>query len=250
MRSSVLLGFCGLCAAAVAVPAAAQQPAPAPAAAQKPAAPPAPVTVAPETGPFSLEQATAGLKGKGPLQATLEIQQKSKPFATLRCDLFDEKAPLAVANFVGLARGVRPFKDPKSGQWVKRPLYEGMTIHRVIPDYILQAGDPQCQNDTNCAGKGGFGDPGYAFPDELDNGLRPTQGGALAMANRGPNTNGSQFFITERETPFLLGQQTLFGQCGDLGDIKKIVAVERGPRDTPKEPIVIKKVTISRKARP
>ncbi len=241
MRVWMMIGTFSCLVCLVSTPAWAVDPGP-----PKPAAVP---IVAPDTGPFTMEQATAGLKGKGGLVATLEIVQKNKPLATLHCELFADKAPLSVANFVGLARGVRAFKEPKGGQWVKRPLYDGMTIHRVVPEYIIQAGDPQCQNDPNCGNRAGYGDPGYAFPDELENGLRPTQGGVLAMANRGPNTNGSQFFITEREALFLLGQQTIFGQCAEVAEIKKITAVPRGPRDMPNDAVIIKKVTISHKAR-
>jgi len=203
----------------------------------------------PTGGKFTLEQATEGLKGKGALTAAMEITVAGKPLGTLHCELLPDKAPVAVANFVGLARGLRPFRDPRSQAWVKRPLYDGMVFHRVVPGYIIQAGDPQCQNDPGCMGRAGTGDPGYQFPDEISDDLRMDQGGVLAMANRYPGINGSQFFITEKESPWLAGHQTIFGKCAEVELVQKISAVKRGPRDMPEEPVLIKKLTISRKAK-
>src|SRR6187200_1887310 len=137
----------------------------------------------PAKGNFTLEQATKGLSGSGPLTAKIETT-----LGTFTCELFDKQAPITVANFVGLARGTRPWKDPKTGQWVqKKPFYDGLIFHRVIPDFMIQGGDPMG------VGRGG---PGYQFGDEFTPELR-MQPGTLAMANAGPSTNGSQFFITE-----------------------------------------------------
>ncbi len=188
---------------------------------------------------ISLEDATKGVKGTGTLMAKIDIEQAGKTLGSFTCELFDKQAPKTVANFVGLARGVRPWKDPKTGEWVKKPMYDGTVFHRVIPEFMIQGGDPKAN---------GTGDPGYEFPDELAEGLQMDKGGVLAMANRGPNTNGSQFFITEKATPWLTGKHTIFGQCQPLELEMKIARVPTGPRNMPTEPVVIKKVTITRGA--
>src|SRR3954470_21861556 len=108
----------------------------------------------PAKGHFTLDQATKGLSGSGPLTAKIETT-----VGTINCELFDKQAPVTVANFVGLARGVRPWKDPKTGKWVKKPLYDGTIFHRVIPEFMIQGGDPKGT---------GTGDPGYEFGDEFD----------------------------------------------------------------------------------
>jgi peptidyl-prolyl cis-trans isomerase A (cyclophilin A) len=184
-----------------------------------------------------LDAALKGLKGAGPLTAKIDIEQGGKPLGSFTCELFEKQAPKTVANFVGLARGERPFKDPKSGEWVKKPFYNGLTFHRVIPDFMIQGGDPSGN---------GTGDPGYMFGDEFDDSLKMDKGGILAMANRGPGTNGSQFFITEKATPWLTGRHTIFGACEPLALVTKIASVPKGARDLPSEPVVMKKVTISR----
>lgn len=205
----------------------------------------------PAAGTFNLDLATAGLPGKGAasLSATLEIHSEGKPLVTLRCELYGDKAPLAVANFVGLARGIRPYKDAKTSAWVKRPFYDGMAIHRVIPEFLFQAGDPACIEDPTCMGRAGTGDPGYSFANETHETLPFDRPGRLGMAHRGPGTNGSQFFITEKATPWLSNHYTLFGTCGDVEAIKKITAVPRGQRDLPTAPLLIKKITIARKTK-
>ena len=101
---------------------------------------------------ITLEQAEKGIKGSGPLEAKLDIEQGGKPLGTFTCELFSDQTPKTVANFVGLARGIRPFQDPKTGQWVKRPFYDGLIFHRVIPEFMIQGGDPEGN---------GRGDPGY-----------------------------------------------------------------------------------------
>jgi peptidyl-prolyl cis-trans isomerase A (cyclophilin A) len=140
---------------------------------------------------------------------------------------------------VGLARGVRPFKD-KTGQWVKKPLYDGLVFHRVIPGFMIQGGDP------DGTGRGG---PGYEFADEIVPDLKLDKPGVLAMANKGPGTNGSQFFITEKETAWLTGRHTVFGQCEPSELVGKVTAVPRGPGDRPTDAVTIKKVTILRGAK-
>jgi peptidyl-prolyl cis-trans isomerase A (cyclophilin A) len=190
--------------------------------------------------PLTLEEATKGLKSSGSLMAKIEVDQGGKAMGTFVCELFDAKAPKTVANFVGLARGLRPWLDPKSGQWVKKPLYDGLTFHRVIPDFMIQGGDPKGN---------GTGDPGYTFEDEFDQSLVMDKPGLLAMANRGPATNGSQFFITEKGAPWLTGKYTIFGQCQPL-DLEMKIARVAANNYVPAEKVVMKKVTISRGSLP
>jgi len=187
---------------------------------------------------IALADALKGVRGSGQLMAKIDVEQGGKPFGSFLCSLHEKETPKTVANFVGLALGVRPFKDSKSGQWVKRPFYDGLVFHRVIPDFMVQGGDPQG------TGRGG---PGYEFEDELVDTLRMDNAGILAMANKGPGTNGSQFFITEKGAPWLSGKHTIFGACEPTDLVKKLTGVARGPGDRPVEPISIKKVTISRK---
>lgn len=217
-----------------------------PAASKPAAAAPAPATpVDPAKATLTLPQATLGLKGIGPLMATIEIVREGKPPQALHCELFADKAPKTVANFIGLARGLRLWKDPKQGQWVKRPLYDGNALHRVIPELLIQGGDPNCSVDQNCRSAAGTGDPGYTADDEIRPELRFDRGGRLAMANRGPGTAGSQFFITEREASWLTGGHTIFGQCDGAELISELSHMETGSRDLPKSRLTIKRVTIS-----
>jgi peptidyl-prolyl cis-trans isomerase A (cyclophilin A) len=135
---------------------------------------------------------------KGPLYATFKTSM-----GDVVVQLFEDKAPKTVANFVGLASGTKEWTDPKTGEKVKRPLYNGTIFHRVIPGFMIQGGDPLGN---------GTGGPGYKFEDEFNPDLRHTKGGILSMANAGPNTNGSQFFITHVPTPHLNGKHTVFGK--------------------------------------
>ena len=187
----------------------------------------------PAKGKFTLEQATKGLSGSGPLTAKIETT-----LGTFTCELYEKQAPITVANFVGLARGTRPWKDPKTGQWVeKKPLYDGLIFHRVIPGFMVQGGDPLGV---------GTGNPGYRFEDEFSPDLKFDKPGLLAMANAGPTTNGSQFFITEGTPMHLTGRHTIFGLCEPVSLVSKITGVKRGPRDKPETDVVMKKVTITR----
>jgi peptidyl-prolyl cis-trans isomerase A (cyclophilin A) len=147
----------------------------------------------------------------------------------ITCTLFPDQAPLTVANFIGLATGTKAWKDPKTGKMMQGvPLYNGTIFHRVIPNFMIQGGDPVGN---------GSGDPGYSFKDEFSPSLTFDQPGRLAMANSGPNTNGSQFFITEVPTPHLNGKHTIFGQCQDLNLVKKIARMAADPRsDRPYDP--------------
>lgn len=150
--------------------------------------------------------------------------------------LFNDKAPKTVENFVGLAEGTKEWTDPKTGEKVKKPFYNGLTFHRIIPDFMVQAG---CPLGT------GTGNPGYRFEDEFGPGLKHDKPGMLSMANAGPNTNGSQFFITVAPTPWLDGKHAIFGEVVEGMDVVlKISTSPRGPMDRPTEPIVMSKVTI------
>ena len=157
-----------------------------------------------------MADATSGLQGKGPLMATIRTS-----LGELQCELFDSKAPVTVANFVGLARGLRPFKDV-SGDWVSRPLYDGTIFHRVIPGFMIQGGDPRGN---------GSGEPGYVIPDENWDGAKHDRAGLLCMANRGPNTNGAQFFITDAGAPHLDKNYTIFGDCSPVSVVHAIANV-------------------------
>lgn len=149
--------------------------------------------------------------------------------------LFDAKAPETVANFVGLATGKKEWTDP-SGKKVKKPLYNGTIFHRIIPGFMIQGGDPEGQ---------GTGGPGYTFKDEFDSSLVFNKPYLLAMANRGPATNGSQFFITVKETPWLNGRHTIFGEVtSGQKVVDKIVNAPQGPGNRPNDPVSIKSITI------
>jgi peptidyl-prolyl cis-trans isomerase A (cyclophilin A) len=152
----------------------------------------------------------------------------------ITCTLFQDKAPLTVENFIGLAEGTKTWKNPVSGATKHTPLYDGTIFHRVIPGFMIQGGDP--------AGNGS-GDPGYKFKDEITD-LKFDRPGRLAMANSGPNTNGSQFFITEVATPHLNGHHTIFGQCDDLPLIEHIANVPRDANDKPRTAVRIKHIKI------
>jgi len=156
----------------------------------------------------------------------------------ITCTLFPDKAPLSVANFIGLATGTKEWKDPKTGKMMKGvPLYNGTIFHRVIPNFMIQGGDP--------AGSGS-GDVGFQIKDEVSPGLTFDQPGRLAYANAGPNTNGSQFFITEAPAEYLNGHYSIFGQCQDVDVVKKIARLARDPRnDRPYDPPKITKIKIS-----
>ena len=158
---------------------------------------------------------------------------------TVVCKLFTKDAPKTVENFVGLATGEKDWKHPGTGEEKKgESLYEGTLFHRCIPDFMIQGGDPLGR---------GTGGPGYQFEDEFKSGRKFDKPGLLAMANSGPGTNGSQFFITVVPTPWLSNRHTIFGEVVKGQDVVEKVAnvVPKGANDRPKQDVVIKKLTIS-----
>jgi peptidyl-prolyl cis-trans isomerase A (cyclophilin A) len=157
------------------------------------------------------------------------------------CRLFASEAPLTVKHFVNLAEGTCEFRDPATGKWTKRPYFNGIQFHRVIPDFMVQTGDP------TATGRGG---PGFSFRDEFVPTRNFTKPGILAMANGGPNTNGSQFFITEIATEWLNQKHTIFGEILEGTDgldvVKSIARVEKTAGDKPREPLLMERVEIFR----
>lgn len=156
----------------------------------------------------------------------------------LTCVLFPDKAPIGVANFIGLARGTKDWTNPATNHKMHGvPLYSGTIFHRVIPTFMIQGGDPIGT---------GEGDPGYKFKNETSPDLQFDRPGRLAYANAGPDTNGSQFFVTEVPYPSLNGGYTIFGQCDDpsVELVKKIARLPRNGNDRPNDPPKINKITI------
>ncbi len=154
------------------------------------------------------------------------------------CKLYADKTPETVANFTGLADGTKEWMDPSTGKQVKKAFYDGLGFHRVIPNFMIQGG---------CPLGNGTGGPGYQFKDEIVSGLTFDKPGLLAMANAGPGTNGSQFFITTAATPWLNGHHTIFGEVTEGMDVVYAISnVATGPQDRPKTPVIMKKVTIQK----
>lgn len=159
---------------------------------------------------------------------------------TFKVKLFDDKAPKTVANFVDLAEGKKEWTDPKTRQKVTRPFYDGLIFHRVIDGFMIQGGCPMGN---------GMGDPGYKFADEFGPGLRHDKDGYLSMANAGPNTNGSQFFITLAATPWLDNKHAIFGEVIEGIDIVRAIGkTKTGAQDRPVKDIVVESVKIEKTA--
>ncbi len=175
-----------------------------------------------------LAAATAGVGGKG--DDLLAVFRTT--MGDLTCRLFHDKAPKTVANFVGLATGNGTPAHPVPG---KKPFYDGTVFHRVIPEFMIQAGDPKGN---------GTGDPGYTIKDEFHADLRHDKPGILSMANRGPDTGGSQFFITEKPTQWLDRKHAVFGECKPIDVVRKIARVPVDPPNRPREDVKINKLEI------
>ena len=171
--------------------------------------------------------------GDGELRAVIQTNK-----GDIEVELFEERAPKTVANFVGLATGQRAYKDLETFEETTGPFYDGVIFHRIIPNFMVQGGDP------SGSGRGG---PGYKFADEFHPELRHDAPGKLSMANAGPDTNGSQFFITLRETPHLNDKHAVFGEVVDGMDVVHDIAqVETDGRDRPKDDVVMKHVEVKR----
>jgi peptidyl-prolyl cis-trans isomerase A (cyclophilin A) len=154
--------------------------------------------------------------------------------------LLEKEAPKTVENFVGLAEGTKEFTNEKTGKKEKRPFYDGLIFHRVIPDFMIQGG---------CPHGSGMGGPGYKFADEFHPSLKHAKQGKLSMANSGPNTNGSQFFITVAATPWLDNRHTIFGEVVEGQDVaNKISTLPRDRSDRPNTPVTLNHVKIERVA--
>ena len=150
--------------------------------------------------------------------------------------LHKDKAPKTVANFVGLAKGTKEWTDPKTRQKTNRPLYSGVVFHRVIPEFMIQGGDPLG------TGRGG---PGYQFEDEFHRDLRHDKPGILSMANSGPNSNGSQFFVTVTETNYLNRKHSVFGEVIEGYEVVEAISeVDRDGDDRPRVPVTINSIEI------
>src|SRR5690242_14189230 len=197
------------------------------------------------TSLFGLAVLTAGVWGQA-APVTLPPNLPPGLYAVIHtsmgditAELFEKETPNTVRNFIGLARGTRPWLDPKTKQGVSRPLYDNITFHRVIPNFMIQTGDPTGTGAHNC---------GYVLKDEIVRSLKFDRPGRLAMANIGqPNTGACQFFITEKPFPDGNGMYTIFGQVvGGMELIGQIARVKRDGRDKPKEPVMLTHVDVVR----
>ncbi len=184
-------------------------------------------------GAADLARFTADLPGEGQLRVALITS-----LGTITCALHEDTAPITVANFVGLGRGLKRWVDPETQSLITdQPFYEGVIFHRVIPGFMIQTGDR--------TGTGAHG-PGYTLRDEPQSQRRHDKPGVLSMANAGPDTGGSQLFITERAAPHLDGHHVIFGQCEDLPVIQAIARLPTDSADKPREPATLKRVVFWR----
>lgn len=201
------------------------------------------LAIAQTSSPATTAARDASLRGK---PWTARVRQGETLYATFQTTagdvtvrLFTREAPKTVENFVALATGEKEWVDPRTAEKTRRPLYDGTLFHRVIPNFMIQGGDPLGQ---------GIGGPGFQFEDELLSGRKFDKPCLLAMANSGPNTNGSQFFITEKPTPWLNNHHTIFGEgvkgCEVVGKIAHLPASETRPVTD----VILKKIVISEKA--
>ena len=158
----------------------------------------------------------------------------------IACKLYETEAPVTVHTMVGLAIGKLSYVDPQTNQTTRKNFFDGLIFHRVIPEFMIQGGDPLGN------GTGHPGGPGFPYKNEVVSSLKFDTPGRLAMANAGPNTNGSQFFITEALQPALNGGYTIWGQCGNVDVVKAIARVKRDSSDRPVTPVHIQHVVVER----
>ncbi|SRR5579883_398375 len=158
----------------------------------------------------------------------------------IACKLYEKESPVTVGKMVGLAIGKLPYVDPRTHQTTRKKFFDGLTFHRVIPGFMIQGGDPLGNGTGSPEG------PGFPYQNENSPNLKFDVAGRLAMANAGPNTNGSQFFITEAPYPSLNGGYTIWGQCGNPDVVKAIASVQRDSSDKPLTPVHIQHVTVER----
>ncbi len=231
----------------------AEPPAATPAPAPTPAAPPTPDPATPAekpAAPTAEKPAPSAEKPADPAPADTSKPSASKHgpgmyahfttnHGTMVARLFDKEAPKTVENFVGLAEGKKQWRNPRTNTMVRRPYYNNLTFHRIIPGFMIQGGDPEGT---------GMGGPGFTFADEFNPKLRHNKAGILSMANSGPNTNGGQFFITLAPTPHLDDRHSVFGELVEGTDtLRAIGKVEtNGKAGMPLKPVVIKSVRIER----
>ncbi len=222
-------------------------PAPAPTPEPPPAAPPEKPAPPADKPAASTEKPSAASETPASKPASPPASAKHGPGVYARiatnhgemvARLFDKEAPKTVENFVMLAEGKKQWMNPRSRTMVRRPYYNNLTFHRVIPKFMIQGGDPEGT---------GMGGPGYTFADEFHPKLRHSKAGILSMANAGPNTNGGQFFITLGPTPHLNDRHSVFGELVEgMDTLMAIGKVPTGASDKPVEPVVIKSIRIER----
>ncbi len=187
----------------------------------------------PPVGSETAAEILATIPGEGRIHMTMVTSM-----GEIGCVMYDDLVPETVANFVGLATGTKSYVVPGGTEVARGRFYDGLIFHRVIANFMIQGGDPLGR---------GTGGPGYRFNDEFDASLRHDRPGTLSMANSGPNTNGSQFFITEVATPHLDDRHSVFGHCDNVDVVQRIARVPTGPRDQPVTPVTIETITFERR---
>jgi peptidyl-prolyl cis-trans isomerase A (cyclophilin A) len=199
------------------------------------------------TLPLALHAQTVSPAGQADAKTPAAAQREPGLYMTfetekgnIACKLFEKEAPITVGKMVGLAIGKISYIDPRTHQQNRNKFFDGLTFHRVIPGFMIQGGDPLG------TGTGSPGGPGFPYQNETSPGLTFSMPGRLAMANAGPNTNASQFFITEAAYPSLNGGYTIWGQCENVDVVKVIARVQRDSNDKPVTPVHIQHAIVQR----